>query len=113
VGDLSAIAQLNHWKVYAKYWCEHKPSVSIYIKEHEWLEVGTWVYQNWEIVNGISFFPMEDHMYPQAPYEAITEEQYKTMLASMPADLDFSTLEDEDNTISSQELACVGGACDL
>ena len=116
VDSVSAIKQLDHWKVYATTYCEHKPSVSIYVREHEWMEVGAWVYHNWEIMSAsVSFFPYDDHMYVQAPYEAITKEKYDELVAAMP-DFDLSSFavdEYEDATTASQELACHGGACEL
>ena len=115
VENVSAIKQLDHWKMFAVDFCEHKPSVSIYVRENEWLEVGAWVYKNWDIMSGVSFFPYDDHMYVQAPYEAITEEKYNELAAAMPT-FDLSTLimdEYEDATTASQELACAGGACEL
>lgn len=110
---IRAVEQLELWKVYAEAWCEHKPSVSIYVREHEWLEVAAWIYKNWDIVNGISFFPMDDHIYQQAPYEKITETQYEEHLGKIPRTLSFSFEETEDSTTGSQELACTGGACEL
>ena len=115
INQVGAIAQLEHWKVFAINFCEHKPSVSIYVEDKEWMEVGAWVYENWEYMSGVSFFPHDDHMYPQAPYEKITEEQYKKLAEAMP-EFNLSNLimdEEEDVTTSSQELACVGGACEL
>jgi ribonucleoside-diphosphate reductase alpha chain len=115
ISQMGAITQLEHWKVYATSYCEHKPSVSIYVKDTEWMAVGAWVYKNWEYMSGVSFFPHDDHMYPQAPYEKITEEQYKELADAMPK-FNLSNLimdEEEDVTTSSQELACVGGACEL
>jgi ribonucleoside-diphosphate reductase alpha chain len=97
INQVGAIAQLEHWKVFAINFCEHKPS------------------ENWEYMSGVSFFPHDDHMYPQAPYEKITEEQYKKLAEAMP-EFNLSNLimdEEEDVTTSSQELACVGGACEL
>lgn len=113
--NISAIGQLNLWKVYAEYWCEHKPSVTIYVKENEWLDVAAWVYNNFNIMSGVSFLPHSDHIYKQAPYEEITEEQYNELVAKMPK-IDwkaFDECEKSDNTTASQELACVAGACDL
>jgi ribonucleoside-triphosphate reductase len=113
VDKVDAISQLEHWKTFAVVWCEHKPSVSIYVREHEWLTVGAWVYKNWEIMNGVSFFPFDDHLYQQAPYEPITKEEYDVLVKALPTEIDFTFKEEEDNTVSSQELACVGGACEL
>ena len=115
VDEISAIEQLEHWLKFAKHYCEHKPSVSVYVKEDEWMEVGAWVYKNWDYMNGVSFFPKDDHMYPQAPYEEITEEEYNKLVEQMPPfDVDLIIEEEvNDNTTGSQELACVGGACEL
>ena len=114
VQDCSAVGQLELWQIYNKYWCEHKPSVSIYVSEDEWLEVGAWVYENFDDMSGVSFFPYDDHVYPQAPYEEITEDEYNERLKKFETPLDFNELsEDEDVTTSSQELACAGGACEL
>jgi len=113
VDDYGAIEQLDLWKSYATTYCEHKPSVSIYVREDEWMEVGAWVYENWDIMSGVSFFPKDDHMYPQAPYESITKDQYNELMKDFPTSLDLDIGEEEDNTTSSQELACVGGACEL
>jgi ribonucleoside-diphosphate reductase alpha chain len=113
--DMTAIEQLEHWAVVATEWCEHKPSITVYVREHEWLDVGAWVYSHWEIVNGISFLPHSDHSYRQAPYQEITEEQYKVLSEKMPKSLDFSLYKEEvDNTTSSQELACASAqGCDF
>jgi len=113
VSGINAIQQLEHWKTYAVHWCEHKPSVSIYVEEHEWLEVGAWVYKNWDIMNGVSFFPHDDHIYQQAPYEKITEERYNEMVKDFPDIAELNIVEHGDNTTASQELACTGGACEL
>jgi ribonucleoside-diphosphate reductase alpha chain len=113
IQDYGAIPQLEMWKRFALHWCEHKPSVSIYVKDNEWLEVGAWVYENFDIMSGVSFFPHDDHIYPQAPYEAVDEATYRTLKAEHPEELSFQVNEAEDNTTSSQELACHGGACEL
>ncbi len=113
--DLTAIEQLELWKVYAEHWCEHKPSVTIYVRESEWLDVAAWVYKNFDIMSGVSFLPHSDHIYKQAPYEEITKEKYDELVAKLPkVDWDkFKEYEQGDNTTSSQELACTGGTCDL
>jgi ribonucleoside-triphosphate reductase len=110
--ERTALEQLEHWDMVSHYWCEHKPSVTIYVREHEWLEVGAWVWENWQSMSGVSFLPHSDHIYKQAPYEEITAEEYKALAAAMP-EIDFDIREDYDTTTSSQELACVGGACEL
>jgi len=113
VADVDAIRQLEHWLLYAEHWCEHKPSVSIYVREHEWLDVGAWVYRHFDRMTGVSFFPYDDHSYRQAPYEPISKEKYEELLAVFPKGLDLEVEEVEDTTVSSQELACHGGACEL
>jgi ribonucleoside-triphosphate reductase (thioredoxin) len=113
VQDVRAIEQLEQWRWLQDYWCEHKPSVSIYVREHEWLEVGAWVYENFDTMSGVSFFPYDDHVYQQAPYEPVSKEKYEELLAKMPSDIDLNVSEADDTTTASQEMACVGGACEL
>jgi len=112
--DRSAIEQLGLWLIYQRHWCEHKPSITVYVRESEWVAVGAWVYEHFDEVSGISFLPHSDHTYQQAPYQEITKEQYDDAINRMPASIDFSKfIEEEDNTISSQTLACIGGSCDI
>ena len=114
--DLTAIQQLELWKVYQDNWCEHKPSITVYVGEDEWLEVGAWVYKHFDALSGVSFLPREKHSYRQAPYQEITEADYELFVSRMPAVVDWSGLveyEKEDNTTGSQELACTGGVCDV
>jgi len=114
--DMTAIEQLELWKTYQIGWCEHKPSVTISVKEHEWMEVGAWVYENFEWMSGVSFLPHSDHVYRQAPYQDCTNEEYEAFLEKMPKDVDWTKLaeyETNDMTVASQELACVAGACDI
>ena len=112
--DISAIEQMELWMIYQDHWCEHKPSCTVYVKDHEWPEVGAWVWKHFDKVSGISFLPHSDHVYQQPPYEDLTKEQYEEMLAAMPTTLDWTTMiEDKDNTTSSQELACVAGSCEV
>lgn len=114
--DMTAIEQLELWKVYQEHWCEHKPSVTISVKETEWMEVGAWVYNNFDMMSGVSFLPFSDHTYRQAPYQDCSEEEYKELLAKMPKDVDWGLLseyEEQDMTTSSQELACVAGGCEI
>ena len=111
--DVSAIRHLEIWKTYQKHYCEHKPSVTISVREDEWLSVGAWVYANFEWVSGIAFLPAEESgiIYKQAPFTECTEEQYEELLAQMPKDIDWTELsqfEHEDTTTSSHELACTG-----
>ena len=114
--DMSAIDQLNIWLKYQRYWCEHKPSVTISVKEHEWLDVGSWVYNHFDEVSGISFLPFSEHTYKQAPYQDCTKEEYETMLSQMPKGIDWTALseyEKEDTTTGSRELACTAGVCEI
>ena len=110
---MSALEHLKLWKIYQDHWCEHKPSVTINYKDSEYVEIGNWVWNNFNEISGVSFLPSSDHVYQQAPYEEITAEEYKNLKAGMP-DVNFTNFNEEvDNTISSQELACVAGACEI
>jgi ribonucleoside-triphosphate reductase len=107
--EVDAIAQLEHWKCFQMNWCEHKPSVSISVRDHEWMDVGAWVFRNFEWMSGVSFFPFSDHVYEQAPFMDCTEEQYHKWVARMPETVDWSRLSDyekSDTTTGSQELSC-------
>lgn len=111
---MSAIEQLNFWKAYAVHWCDHNPSTTIYVKEDEWLAVGAWVYENFDICGGLSFLPHDGGTYKQAPYEAIDQARYEKMLANQPKNVDWNSMKEEDDlTTGSQELACVGGVCEI
>lgn len=113
--DLSAIEQLEYWKLVKENYTEHNPSVTIYVGEDEWIKVANWLYENWDILGGLSFLPRQDHVYQLAPYEEITENQYKEMMSQIP-DIDFSQIilyEKEDKTIGSKELACSGNVCEV
>jgi ribonucleoside-diphosphate reductase alpha chain len=112
--DMTAIEQLELWLIYQRHWCEHKPSVTITVTDNEWPEVGAWVWKYFDEVSGISFLPHSNHTYQQAPYEDITEEQYKELASKMPGDINWEELvEKDDNTEGSQTLACVGGTCEI
>lgn len=115
--DMTAIEQLEMWLIYQRHWCEHKPSVTISVREDEWMEVGAWVYAHFDEVCGISFLPFSDHIYKQAPYQDCTKEEYEAMEAKMPKNVDWSKLseyETKDQTIGSQELACsAAGGCEV
>jgi len=113
VSDVAAISQLKHWKIFDKSYCEHKPSVSIYVREDEWLAVGAWVFCNFDAISGVSFFPVDEHTYRQAPYQAIEKEEWEGLMAEFPDEIDWNVNEEIDSTTSSQELACAGGACEL
>ena len=114
--DMSAIEQLELWKIYATHWCEHKPSVTISVKENEWVPVGAWCWENFQYLSGVSFLPFSDHTYIQAPYQDIDEKEYRKLAKKMPTVIDWQKLQDferEDNTKGSQELACTAGVCEL
>lgn len=112
--DKTAIEQLENWLVYQRHWCEHKPSVTISVKEEEWVEVGAWVWKHFDEVSGISFLPHSDHTYAQAPYQDATVEQYKELYKVTPQTIDWSEfVEEDDNTTGAQELACSSGSCEI
>ena len=113
---MGAIEQLALWKTYQNHWCEHKPSVTISVKENEWLEVGAWVFENFNYMSGVSFLPFSDHTYKQAPYQDCSKEEYEVLLEKMPKVVEWNRLseyEQTDNTIGSQELACAAGFCEI
>ena len=114
--DMTAIEQLELWKTYQEYWCEHKPSVTVSVKENEWLVVGAWVYENFNYMSGVSFLPFSEHTYKQAPYQDCTIEEYKVLLDKMPKNVEWEKLaeyEQTDMTIGAQELACAAGFCEI
>ena len=114
--DMTAIEQLELWKTYQKHWCEHKPSVTISVKEEEWMKVGSWVYDNFDLMSGVSFLPFSDHSYKQAPYQDCNEVEFKELEKQIPNNVDWSLLakyEKSDMTVGSQELACVAGGCEI
>lgn len=111
--DMTAIEQLEHWKMMQESWCEHKPSITVYYTEDEFLALGQWVWDNFDMLSGVSFLPKSNHAYVQAPYEEITEEVYNELEASFPAIDWLAFREEEDGTTGSQELACSANGCDL
>ena len=114
--DMTALEQLELWKVYAQNWCEHKPSVTISVKEDEWVDTAAWVYENFDEISGISFLPFSDHTYKQAPYQDCSKEEYEEMASKMPKNVDWTKLseyEQKDFTVASQELACSAGQCEV
>ena len=116
VNEVGAMQQLELWKAYQNFWCEHKPSITIYYTDDEFLEVAQWIWKNFDMCSGVSLLPYSDHVYQQAPYEDATDEMFAELVAKMPKDINWEDLgnyEKEDNTIGSQELACVGGACEI
>ena len=113
--SMSAIEQLEMWSTYSEFWCEHKPSVTISVKDEEWVEVGAWCYKHFDQLSGVSFLPYVDHTYRQAPYQECTKEEYEEMYQRMPKNIDWEKLneyETTDMTKSSQELACSSGFCE-
>ena len=114
--DMTAIEQLELWLVYQKHWCEHKPSVTISVKEDEWFEVGAWVYKHFDWMSGVSFLPYSEHVYKQAPYQDCDSVVYQRELDKMPKNIDWTKLsayETTDMTEGAQELACVAGGCEI
>lgn len=113
--DVTALEQLEYWKRVKVNYTEHNPSITVYVKEHEWPTVQAWVFEYWSIVGGISFLPSDDHVYRLAPYEEVTEDEYNALVANFP-DIDYSFLSDfekDDNTTGARDFACVGGSCDI
>jgi ribonucleoside-triphosphate reductase (thioredoxin) len=111
---MSAIDHLDVWLMYQRHWCEHKPSVTISVKEDEWMDVGAWVWRNFDEISGVSFLPYDGGTYRQAPYEECTKEQYETMLEKMPKTIDWDSLvEYDDNVEGVQTLACTGSSCEI
>jgi ribonucleoside-diphosphate reductase alpha chain len=114
--DRTAIEQLELWLMYQEYYCEHKPSITITVREHEWMEVGSWVYKNFDKVSGVSFLPHSDHTYQQAPYEDCTEEIYLEALADMPKAVNWSRIKEyelSDTTRGMKTMACTGDVCEM
>ena len=114
--DMNAIEQLELWKIYATHWCEHKPSITVYVRENEWMEVGAWVYKNFDYMSGVSFLPHTNHSYRQAPYQEIDKKTYNKLVKEMPKNVDWTLLseyEHEDNTAGAQTLACSAGSCEI
>jgi ribonucleoside-triphosphate reductase len=114
--DVTALEFLEIWKEFQENWCEHKPSITVSVSENEWVDVAAWCYRHFDILSGVSFLPFDPTEYPQAPYQTLTEEQYNEWVQKMPQSIDWTRLseyEDEDHTTGSQELACVGGLCEV
>ena len=114
--DMTAVEQLELWLTYQRSWCEHKPSVTISVRDAEWMAVGAFVYEHFDEMSGVSFLPHSDHTYQQAPYQDCTQEEYEEMLAKMPANINWELLneyESEDNTVSMQTMACSGDSCEI
>ncbi|HEY5695489.1 MAG TPA: hypothetical protein VIQ80_01510, partial [Candidatus Saccharimonadales bacterium] len=113
--DVSALEMLKEWKRLKEHFTEHNPSVTIYASDSEWISIANFVYENWDIVGGLSFLPRNNHIYQLAPYEEITKEEYEKRKAALGT-IDFSRLviyEQQDQTTGAKELACAGGTCEL
>ena len=114
VKQVTAIKQLELWKIYQENWCEHKPSITVYVGEDEWMSVGSWVYENIDSISGVSFLPRDTGSYRQAPYESIDEAKYKELIAAQNVDIDWTQfMEETDTTTSTKELNCSAGVCEL
>ena len=112
--DKTALEQLELWLVYQRHWCEHKPSVTISVKDNEWVAVGAWVWEHFSEISGVSFLPHSDHTYVQAPYQDCTKKEYEDLLKKTPKTIDWSKfVELDDNTVGAQTLACTGGSCEI
>jgi ribonucleoside-triphosphate reductase (thioredoxin) len=112
--ERSAVEQLEHYLTYKKYWCEHNPSITVYVSESEWLDVQAWVYRNWDSIGGVSFLPRDGGTYKQAPYQESSLEDYNKLMDAMPKNVDWSQFTEEtDNTTSTQELNCQSGTCEI
>jgi ribonucleoside-diphosphate reductase alpha chain len=114
--DRNAIEQLELWLMYQRYYCEHKPSVTVSVREHEWMEVGAWVYKHFHKVSGVSFLPHSDHSYQQAPYEDCTRAEYTRLAKKMPKSVDWNLISEyelTDTTVGTKTLACTGNICEL
>ncbi len=112
--DYTAIEHLKIWSIYQQHYCEHKPSITVSVKDREWLSVGAFVYENFDIMSGVAFLPFDGGNYRQAPYQECTREEWDALVAKTPSDIDWSQFsEDGDYTESSKEYSCVGNVCSL
>jgi ribonucleoside-diphosphate reductase alpha chain len=114
--DITAIEHMEIWKKFQAEWCDHNPSITVNVAENDWPAVGAWVWENFDIISGMTFLPYDGGEYRQAPYEAVDEIVYNDLLAEMPENIDWSTLSDyehEDHTTGVQTLACSGDACEV
>lgn len=115
--QVTALKALEVWMIYQREWCEHKPSITVSVGDDEWMEVGAWVFKNFDDISGVSFLPRSDHSYQQAPYQDLTEKEYDQWLLAHPQPkvdwTELANFEKTDNTVGSQTLACVNGVCEL
>jgi ribonucleoside-diphosphate reductase alpha chain len=112
--DIDAITHLKLWLAFQRYWCEHKPSVTISVKEHEWPTVGAWVWEHFDEITGVSFLPYDGGSYRQAPYSACTKEEYEEALKATPKNINWDIfVENTDNVEGVQTLSCAAGGCEV
>lgn len=114
--DVDAIEQLELWRMYQDHYCEHKPSMTVYVREHQWMEVGAWVYKHFDAVSGVTFLPSSDHCYAQAPYQEVDAKTYEALVAKMPKSVDWAGLarfEKDDASVNTREYACTGDSCEV
>jgi ribonucleoside-diphosphate reductase alpha chain len=114
--DMTAVEQLETWLMYQRHWCEHKPSVTVSVKDDEWMDVGAFVYKYFDEMSGVSFLPYDGGTYQQAPYQECSKEDYEALLEKSPTTIDWSKLgeyEAEDNTSGMQSLACSSDGCEI
>ena len=111
--EMGAMEQLELWEIYQDFWCEHKPSMTCYYRDEEFLEVGQWLYNKFDKISGVSFLPYSEHTYQQAPYEPITKEAYEEFVDGFPTEMSWDIVEDSDMTEGSQTLACTGNNCEI
>ncbi len=111
--ERTALQQLEHWLIFQLQWCEHKPSITVYVRESEWLEVGAWVFKHFDEISGVSFLPYSDHTYVQAPYQEVTEKEYNEFLERMPTEVSFDNFPKEEDDNSTFTPACEGDKCVL
>jgi ribonucleoside-diphosphate reductase alpha chain len=111
--EMGAMEQLELWEIYQDFWCEHKPSMTCYYRDNEFLEVGQWLYNKFDKISGVSFLPYSEHTYQQAPYEPIDLETFEQLKEAFPETIDWNISENSDMTEGSQQLACTGNNCEL
>jgi ribonucleoside-diphosphate reductase alpha chain len=111
--EMGAMEQLELWEIYQDFWCEHKPSMTCYYRDDEFLEVGQWLYNKFDKISGISFLPYSEHTYQQAPYEPVSKEEYEALAADFPTEMSWDITEESDMTEGSQTLACTGNNCEV
>jgi len=114
--DMTAVEQLETWLMYQRNWCEHKPSVTVSVKDSEWFEVGAFVYKHFDEMSGVSFLPHDGGSYQQAPYQEVDQLEYKELLESMPKNIDWTKLSEyelDDTTSGMQTMACSGDVCEI